>query len=142
MTSVLWNIGLPIWTKLSLAALFSLSMFVMATAIITMSLRISKDNVDTSWLLFWNAIEVAVGKFAMQQGARFALIFISLLQALIIVSGASFRVLYTSKKKGSRPSHAPSQEPNFNSRRAKLGNAMESEWIELPDRSRIDIDIA
>lgn len=78
LTNVLWRIHLPIWTKVALAGIFSLTVFVITIAIVRVVIAPLNGKLDLSWLVCMNAVEVAV--------------------ALIVVSCASFRILYTSSQ--------------------------------------------
>lgn len=78
LTNVLWRIHLPVWTKAALAGIFSLTVFVITIAIVRVVIAPLNGKLDLSWLVCMNAVEVAV--------------------ALIVVSCASFRILYTSSQ--------------------------------------------
>ncbi|KAF2464158.1 uncharacterized protein BDR25DRAFT_272125 [Lindgomyces ingoldianus] len=81
-TNVLWRIRLRLWTKLALAGIFSLTLFVIAIAIVRIANASSSGKLDLSWLVCWQGIELSA--------------------ALIIVCIASFRILYTSTQHSNR----------------------------------------
>lgn len=78
LTNVLWRIHLPVWTKVALAGIFSLTVFVITIAIVRVVIAPLNGKLDLSWLVCMNAVEVAV--------------------ALTVVSCALFRILYTSSQ--------------------------------------------
>ena len=79
--------------------LFSLTVLIMAIAIIRVTV-VSSKNVpsDMTWLYFWTNIELFVGKFVYLPALRPSLAAALTYKALAISSFASFRQLYMSSQ--------------------------------------------
>ncbi|KAH7096036.1 hypothetical protein FB567DRAFT_514057 [Paraphoma chrysanthemicola] len=109
-TNVLWRIRLQMLTKLALGGIFSLTLFVIAVAIIRVVIAPRNGVLDLSWLVCWQGVEISV--------------------ALIVVCLASFRILYTSMQNTSRAMlvqpHSDDSRQNKNS-----GSSSERDWTEL-----------
>jgi hypothetical protein len=61
-TNVLWRIRLRILTKLALGGIFSLTLFVIAIAIIRVVMAPRNGVLDLSWLVCWQGVEISMGK--------------------------------------------------------------------------------
>ncbi|KAF2499667.1 hypothetical protein BU16DRAFT_557980 [Lophium mytilinum] len=115
-TNVLWRIRLKTWTKLALFGIFSLTLFVIIIAIIRIALAPQHGKLDLSWLVCWSGVELSV--------------------ALIVVSLASFRILYVSTQQSSRQAlfqNYQAGEGSGGSRTKTTVITSEGEWTELGD---------
>lgn len=81
---ILWRVSIPLRRKLLLVAIFSLTVIVMAVAIIRVAVvyRSYTKNASLDWLFFWSSIEVAT--------------------AIIVACLASFRQLFVASQNPSR----------------------------------------
>lgn len=60
-TNILWTVRISLRKKLALAAIFSLTFFIITVAIIRVSVVTDGQSIDFTWLLFWGGIEKSVG---------------------------------------------------------------------------------
>ena len=61
-TNILWKVQIEIRKKIALIGICSLTVFIIAVAIIRVAVATAGQNLDLTWLLFWGGIEVTVGK--------------------------------------------------------------------------------
>ena len=97
---MLWRVRIPLKQKLLLMAIFSVTVVIMAVAIIRVAVVHENDqNADISWLYLWSGLEAAT--------------------ACIIACVASFRQLFTSAAQ-QKPQHKAAASPQGSSQRGLL----------------------
>ncbi|KAF2691969.1 hypothetical protein K458DRAFT_325744 [Lentithecium fluviatile CBS 122367] len=121
-TNVLWRVQLRLWTKLALGGIFSLTIFVVIVAIVRVVGAPTNGKLDLSWLVCWHGIELSV--------------------ALIIVSLASFRILYTSKQQSSRSGPIGLNQGGSDVSKTARSKTSGTGWTELSDASATRLEPA
>ncbi|KAF2787235.1 hypothetical protein K505DRAFT_367528 [Melanomma pulvis-pyrius CBS 109.77] len=111
--SILWNVRISMTRRLALVGVFSLVIITMVIAIVRLTVttdgnKISRSNnpVESTWLYTWHFIESSVG--AMQAYTYFT--------AIIVACLASFRALFSNKKRAREAEEALERERDMNGR--------------------------